>query len=89
MHIVIRHGERVLHALPLPSGARLLVGRQPEGNDIVLPDPKASRRHGTLTLQGNHIHFTDHGSGNGTFIASKRIPPDTPTAIAQIGRAHV
>ncbi len=43
------------------------IGRSPE-NVIVIPDPEVSRRHASLSLDGDRILLKDLGSSNGSFI---------------------
>lgn len=43
------------------------IGRSPE-NVIVIPDPEVSRKHASLTFDGNRILLKDLGSSNGSFI---------------------
>jgi hypothetical protein len=41
-----------------------------------------SRRHATLTLDGDTLSVCDHGSANGTFLDGKRLAPHIPTPVA-------
>ncbi|MBO0887840.1 FHA domain-containing protein [Candidatus Bathyarchaeota archaeon] len=43
------------------------IGRSPE-NIIVIPDPEVSRKHASLTLDGDTMTLKDLGSSNGSFI---------------------
>ncbi len=43
------------------------IGRSPE-NIIVIPDPEVSRKHASLTFDGNRMVLKDLGSSNGSFI---------------------
>ncbi len=43
------------------------------GNDVVLSDPRASRRHGQITRQGNHYVLVDLGSSYGTLVNDRRV----------------
>ncbi|HYY92548.1 MAG TPA: FHA domain-containing protein [Candidatus Dormibacteraeota bacterium] len=43
------------------------IGRSPE-NIIVIPDPEVSRKHASLTLDGDRMTLKDLGSSNGSFI---------------------
>jgi len=40
---------------------------------ISLPDPKMSRQHAALALQGSEFVLKDLGSTNGTFVNDKRV----------------
>lgn len=64
--------------LDLPGGERLLVGEscrigRVEGNEIVNPDHRISRRHAVVHRDGDRFVLVDLGSTNGTFINDKRI----------------
>lgn len=41
--------------------------------DVVLDDPSVSRRHVSLTIQGNTIRLHDLGSTNGVWVAGERV----------------
>lgn len=44
-----------------------------EGNEIVVPDVRTSRRHAVVQRQGNHFVVVDLGSTNGTSLNDRRI----------------
>lgn len=48
------------------------IGRQP-GSDIFLSDPTVSRRHATLTRDGESFRLSDCGSSNGSFVNGVKI----------------
>src|SRR5438105_3613748 len=50
----------------------LTVGRQP-GNDIVLQDTMASRKHCQFALRDGIVVLKDLGSHNGTYIGSNKV----------------
>lgn len=61
------------------------------GNDLVLPDPKISRQHARLLVEGDRIHLIDLNSTNGTMAGGGRLAPNQPYALRygeafQIGR---
>jgi pSer/pThr/pTyr-binding forkhead associated (FHA) protein len=60
------------------SGATT-VGRDPSAG-IVIDDPEASRRHASLSLDGDDVSVEDLGSTNGTFLGRERIA--VPTALS-------
>ena len=43
------------------------------GNDLMVDDPTVSRRHATITRQGQRWCLTDLGATNGTFVNGNRI----------------
>jgi adenylate cyclase len=57
----------------IPLGAIFSIGRGP-GNDVVLPDGRASRNHAVIRLQGDHAYYLlDLGSSNGTMLNGRRV----------------
>lgn len=44
-------------------------------------DRGVSRYHVRLHIEGEHLYVTDLGSTNGTFLAGKRLEPETPTLL--------
>ncbi len=61
------------------------------GNDVVLPDPKVSREHARLLVEGDRIHLIDLNSTNGTTLGDAQLEPNRPYALShgekfQIGR---
>ena len=57
----------------IPLGAIFSIGRGP-GNDIVLPDGRASRNHAVIRLQGDRAYYLlDLGSSNGTMLNGRRV----------------
>ena len=58
--------------------APLLLGRVP-GCDMVLNNPRISKRHCRIERVKGQIMVTDLNSTNGTFIGLQRLAPDTPT----------
>lgn len=56
-----------------PVGGELLIGRD-EGCDLILPDPKVSRRHASIERSAeNTFWLTDLASSNGTFLREERV----------------
>ena len=76
MWLTIRSGEdrgKTAHV----AGERFLVGRDEEC-DLVLGDPKVSRRHVSLKrLPDGRVALQDLGSGNGTFVNGERVQSAT------------
>lgn len=56
----------------LDVGKAVSIGRT-DGNDIVLPHTSVSRKHATLTRDGDLVLVTDHGSANGTFLGEEKV----------------
>jgi len=77
MKLVVRSQDKVIREYPIAEGADLAIGRQPDVNDVVLDEIKASRKPGRLRCQGGQVQFTDLGSGNGTWMQEERLPADT------------
>lgn len=44
-------------------------------------DRGVSRLHAELRLKNDHLYVTDLGSTNGTYLAGKKLEPDTPTML--------
>ena len=63
--------ERPSRYVGLRSGETAVLGRDPS-NDIVVPDPRVSRRHARFTWTGDCCVLEDHGSKNGTFVNGHR-----------------
>lgn len=56
----------------LLDGEVTTIGRAAE-NDVVVRDPRASRRHACIRRQGQHLLLEDLGSANGTFLNGERV----------------
>ena len=61
--------------LDLYGKKELILGRNSELCDIVIPDSIVSKQHGVLKIYGNRISYMDLDSSNGTFVgnAEKKI----------------
>ena len=64
---------------PLKAGANSF-GRRP-GNDVIIPDPYVSGRHGTIEVSEAGIFLTDVGSSNGTVLNEARLSPNVKTTL--------
>ena len=51
------------------------------GCEIVLDDPRISRRHATIIGDGQHYHVRDADSLNGTFVNGRRLLANTATRL--------
>ncbi len=72
--------------LTAPIGLAPLVLGQSDACDIIVPDPKVSRKHCELRLTEQGLVLQDLGSRNGTFIRDIRIteaflPPAAPASL--------
>ena len=56
----------------LQPGPSYLIGRDPDC-DIVIIDPRVSRRHAVLRLEDGRWVLADNGSANGTFLNGQRV----------------
>ncbi|MER3495918.1 MAG: DUF2662 domain-containing protein, partial [Armatimonadota bacterium] len=66
--------------LPLKLG-RNTFGRR-DGNDLVIPDPYISGRHGVIEVTETEVFITDVGSSNGTVVGGAKIPTDKQIKLA-------
>lgn len=68
---------------------RLRIGRDP-GNDVVLRDPKVSRRHAEVVFERGFFVVHDLQSANGTYLNGRRInvAPLTAGAELKLGNSH-
>jgi Nif-specific regulatory protein len=69
-HLIVRAPGRV--AFTVDVGDQLEVGRD-DGNDLVLGDRQASRRHARLSRDGTGYRLVDLGSTHGTFVNGARV----------------
>jgi transcriptional regulator with GAF, ATPase, and Fis domain len=67
---------------PIPLAGRCCLGRD-RGADVVLEDPKVSRRHAMLEPVAGGVVITDLGSHNGTFLGGCRL--GAPGTLAPVG----
>jgi pSer/pThr/pTyr-binding forkhead associated (FHA) protein len=51
------------------------------GNDVVIPDPYVSGKHGIIELASDGIYLTDIGSTNGTMLNDAKLVPNMRTLI--------
>jgi phage tail-like protein len=88
LHIQGPESEQVFD-IPLGSA---IVGRQP-GSDVLLPDPKVSRRHAQIdcqqTSKGLECRITDLGSSNGTWLNDEQLSPNAPIVLEPGARIRI
>ena len=75
--VVKEHGPSVRISLPDGQLATftksvISIGRDAE-NDVVIPDPRVSRRHAELHVNEGHVELRDLQSTNGTLVNGTRI----------------
>lgn len=66
----------------------ITVGRGSD-NDCVVTDPKISKVHAVLRVEGGTVTVTDPGSHNGTFVDGERILTVTPTPMRSGNRLQL
>jgi serine phosphatase RsbU (regulator of sigma subunit) len=62
--------------IPL-TGDQMVIGRDENGCQIVIPHHAVSRKHAQITRTGNQFFIEDLKSRNKTFVNSKEVPPPT------------
>lgn len=68
------------------AGERVVVGRSPDC-DLVLDDPRVSKRHAALSRRDGRWWIEDLGSTNGTVVDGR--PLHAPTALTPGGRIEL
>ena len=64
--LVLTSGPSGPREWKLPEG-ETSVGRQ-EGNEIMLEDPRISRRHFSVFLSGGRVYLVNHSRTHGTLV---------------------
>lgn len=82
--LVYSLGQPKCVPLPLIKG-QLEIGRG-EPTDQLPADPKLSRRHATVSFDGERFQIVDHGSQNGTFVDGGRVQQSLSSATARVLR---
>jgi pSer/pThr/pTyr-binding forkhead associated (FHA) protein len=54
--------------LDFEASSTISVGRDPNTNTIVIPDPDVSRHHAEFSMDGTRVILKDLGSSNGTYL---------------------
>lgn len=67
LELIVFFGARAPERFRLPRSGLVRIGREPETNDIAIPDPSVSRQHAILHVDTT-LRIQDLGSRNGTFI---------------------
>src|SRR5207344_2661672 len=71
MRFEIRYPTGSPHLVEL-QGTLVILGRDPSC-DLVLSDPKCSRRHAVIEAVAHGLTIRDTGSANGVFVNAKRV----------------
>lgn len=56
----------------VPLGRTIVIGRSPS-NDVILKEPKVSRKHAEIQYAGGKYILLDLESSNGTFVSGKKV----------------
>ena len=70
--LIIIFGHDKGEKFPL-SGQRIISIGRDQSNDIVLNDPRVSKRHARVILENGSVAFEDLGSTNGSFVNSRPV----------------
>jgi pSer/pThr/pTyr-binding forkhead associated (FHA) protein len=68
------------HDHPLKAGTNTF-GRKSD-NDVAIPDPYVSGRHGVIEIADDGFYITDIGSTNGTMVNDAKLSPNMRTTIS-------
>jgi two-component system, cell cycle response regulator len=71
-HLLVRVRGAELGRVTLLSPERMRVGRS-QDSELWLSDDGVSRRHATISREGEHYVVEDEGSANGTFVSGVKI----------------
>jgi len=82
--LVFAMGEPRCTPIPMASGA-LELGRG-DGRTPLPSDPRMSRRHASISFDGERFRVIEHGSQNGTFVDGVRIQGLLQSAVARVLR---
>ena len=85
MRFEIRYPTGSPHQVDL-EGSLVVLGRDP-GCDLVISDPKCSRRHAVIEAVGSGLTIRDTGSANGVFVNGKRVERSSlePDDLVRVG----
>jgi Inner membrane component of T3SS, cytoplasmic domain len=85
MRFEIRYPTGSPHQVDL-EGTLVVLGRDP-GCDLVISDPKCSRRHAVIEAVGQGLTIRDTGSANGVFVNGKRVERSSlePDDLVRVG----
>ncbi len=66
--------------LKVPGKGKICIGRT-DDNDIVLHEPRASRKHASIQFVKPHYVLCDLGSSNGTYLNNTRLLENSPAIL--------
>lgn len=67
---------------PLPVDADVVIGRDPDSADVIVPAAVVSRSHASVRVTGGGVVLEDVGSMNGTYLgAGERLEPGAPAPV--------
>ena len=72
--IVVMAPDGSTHQIPFGDRTVMTIGRD-QGNELVLDDPRVSRRHAQVNYDGQHCTLTDLSSTNGSFLGANKLLP--------------
>lgn len=78
-------GEYAGSVFRIKSGESIRIGRSHDGNDLIINNPKVSRRHCSVRFDGTvgEYHFTDY-STNGVYLSGgKRLPSNQDVTLRE------
>jgi mono/diheme cytochrome c family protein len=67
-------------------GPEVVIGRDPAASDVVLTDPRVSRRHAIVRAGGAGLTIEDLGSSGGTTVNGAPVTGETPLAAGDVVR---
>jgi pSer/pThr/pTyr-binding forkhead associated (FHA) protein len=72
--LLVMENGKVLQTVPVDK--TIEIGRSP-ANDVILKEPKVSRKHAEIHFVGGKYILLDLESSNGTFVGGKKITEHT------------
>lgn len=85
---VFKNEQRVARHKLTGSKNAWMIGRGPEGVDIVIRDQRISRKHAKVTSQGGLMFLTDLGSTYGTAVDGERLEKNMPMELSSNARCR-
>eukprot|EP00930_Biecheleria_cincta_P086817 TRINITY_DN76066_c0_g1_i1.p1 TRINITY_DN76066_c0_g1~~TRINITY_DN76066_c0_g1_i1.p1 ORF type:complete len:613 (+),score=164.67 TRINITY_DN76066_c0_g1_i1:74-1912(+) len=85
---VFRSEERVARHKLRGSKNTWIIGRGPEGVDVVISNQRISRKHAKVTSQGGLMFLTDLGSTYGTAVDGEKLEKNSPMELSNNARCR-